>query len=158
MTTTVDRATRADAAEQIIGILAPLLANQRRMWAARCQAHGLSIVGVHALALLEELGPVPMSRLADELDVALPNATGIVGRLSDRGLVERGTDPGDRRIVRVGLSQAGAALLSEMEEERMNRLRRLVSTMDAPQQRRLLRSVSDLSEAIAHLRPPAATR
>lgn len=137
-----------NVAEQLIRTLAPILANQRRKWAARCQAHGLSVVSFHALALLEEHGPMPMSRLADELDVALPNATGIVSRLADRGLVQRGTDPADRRIVRVGLSPEGRALLGEMEAERLDRVRRLVSMLDAAQQRRLLRSIQDLVAAM----------
>lgn len=148
---------RDDVAEELITTLAPILANQRRKWAARCQAHGLSIVSFHALALLEEHGPIPMSRLAEHLDVALPNATGVVSRLADRGLVERGTDPTDRRIVRVGLSADGRALLGEMEAERLDRLRRLISTLDAEQQRRLLRSVHDLVGAIVHLGTPTET-
>ena len=151
MTTTLPPAPPPGVADELIEVLAPLLANQRRKWAARCQAHGLSIVGFHALALLEEHGPIPMSRLADDLDVALPNATGIVSRLTDRGLVERGTDASDRRIVRVGLSPAGRALLSEMEAERLDRLRRLVSAMDTRQQQRLLRSIHDLVAAVERL-------
>ena len=148
MTSSLRTAPPPDVSDRLIDVLAPLLATQRRRWAARCQAHGLSIVGFHALALLDEQGPIPMSRLADEMDVALPNATGIVSRLTDRGLVERGTDPTDRRIVRVGLSTAGRALLSEMETERLERLRRIVSTMGTQQQQRLLRSVSDLVAAV----------
>jgi DNA-binding MarR family transcriptional regulator len=138
----------ADVAEQLIEVVVPLLAQQRRKWAQRCQAHGLSIVGVHALALLEEAGPMPMSRLADELDVSLPNASGIVGRLAERGLVERGTDPDDRRIVRAGLSAHGRALLGEMEAARIDRLRRLVAALDERAQRRLLASVNDLLAAV----------
>lgn len=147
-----------DIADQLIDALAPLLAQQRRNWAERCQAQGLSVVGFHALALLEEGGPMPMSRLADELDVALPNATGIVGRLAERGLVERGTDPEDRRVVRVGLSAGGRELLNEMEAARIDRLRRLVATMDATQQRRLLRSVGDLVAAVRALGGPGENR
>ena len=160
MTTTLTPAPAipAQAADELIETLAPLLANQRRKWAARCQAHGLSIVGFHALALLEEQGSTPMSRLADELDVALPNATGIVSRLADRGLVERGTDPRDRRIVRVGLSPGGRELLAEMEAERLERLRSLVATMDASQQRRLLRSIREVVAAIDRLNAPTETR
>jgi hypothetical protein len=52
--------------------MAPLLAQQRQKWAERCHAHGLSLMGAHALALLEMHGPMPMSRLADDLGVALP--------------------------------------------------------------------------------------
>jgi len=143
-----------DLAEQLIEVIAPLLAQQRRKWAQRCQAHGLSIVGVHALALLEEAGPLPMSRLADELDVSLPNASGIVGRLAERGLVDRGADPDDRRIVRVDLSAHGRALLGEMEAARIDRLRRLVGALDMPAQRRLLGSVNDLLAAVAAVATP----
>ena len=52
-----------DLAEQLIEVIAPLLAQQRRKWAQRCQAHGLSIVGVHALALLEEAGLIRTERM-----------------------------------------------------------------------------------------------
>src|SRR6188472_796666 len=90
-----------DRASEIIEALAPLLAQQRHKWAAHCQAHGLSIVGFQVLALLEMHGGLPMTRLADELGVALPNATGIVGRLVERGIVSREDDANDRRRVLV---------------------------------------------------------
>src|SRR5680860_918540 len=97
----------ADLATRIVEDLAPLLAHHRRAWAARCHEHGLSMIGFGVLALLEIEGPMPMSRIADDLDMALPNATGIIGRLAERGIVERSHDSGDRRIVLVGLTDAG---------------------------------------------------
>jgi DNA-binding MarR family transcriptional regulator len=145
--------TRApvDQAAEIIEALAPLLAQQRQRWAARCQAHGLSIIGFQALALLEMRGAMPMSRLAEELDVALPNATGIIGRMVERGIVERARDATDRRIVMVGLTDAGHRLIGEMEAGRRERMRRLIETLDPTQQRRLLQSVQDLKGAAARL-------
>ena len=107
--------TASDRAAEIIEALAPLLAHQRRSWAARCQAHGLSMIGFQVLALLEMNGALPMSRLAEEIGVALPNATGIVGRMAERGIVERSHDAVDRRIVLVGLTDAGRRLIGEME-------------------------------------------
>jgi DNA-binding MarR family transcriptional regulator len=148
VTATRSAPATADIADQLIELIAPLLAQQRRKWAERCQAHGLSVVGFHALALLEGTGPMPMSRLAEELDVALPNASGIVGRLAERGLVDRSADPDDRRVVRVGLSTGGRALLGEMEAARVERLRRLVGVLDERSQRRLLESVRDLVSAV----------
>ena len=141
-------ATRAsDTAGEIVEALAPLLAHQRHRWAARCKAHGLSIVGFHVVSLLEMHGAMPMSRLADELGVALPNATGIVGRLAESGLVQRSSDVADRRIVLVGLTDKGRELIGEMEAGRQERMRRLVGLLDATQQRRLLQSVKDLHAA-----------
>lgn len=149
MTTT----SPASRATEIIAALAPLLAHHRRSWAARCQAHGLSIVGFQVLALLEMHGAMPMSRLADELGVALPNATGIIGRMAERGIVERGHDESDRRIVRVGLTDAGRRLIGEIEAGRRERMATLIAAMDETQQRRLLQSVNDLHAAALRVAP-----
>lgn len=134
-------------ADELIDTIAPLLAQQRQKWAERCHAHGLSLVGFQVVALLEMHGPMPMTRLAEELGVALPNATGIVGRLAERGIVSRGTDPSDRRVVRIDLTDTGRGLINDMEAARRDRLRRLVGVLDDDQQRRLLRSVRDLQAA-----------
>jgi len=140
--------TRA-VADDLIEAMAPLLAQQRQRWAERCHAHGLSLMGAHALALLEMHGPMPMSRLADDLGVALPNATGIVGRLAERGIVDREHADADRRVVLVSLNDHGRQLVGEMEEARRDRIRRLVEALDTDQQERLLHAVRDLRAAAA---------
>ena len=144
-----------DRASEIIQALAPLLAQHRHRWAARCQAHGLSIVGFQVLALLEMHGGMPMTRLAEELGVALPNATGIVGRLVERGIVSRSDDAEDRRRVVVTLTDAGHGLIGEMEEGRRERMSRLFSQMTYEQQQRLLQSVKDLHAAAMRLEAEA---
>ena len=140
-----------DHAGEIIEALAPLLAHHRHRWAARCQAHGLSIIGFQVLALLEMHGGMPMTRLADELGVALPNATGIVGRLVERGIVARADDATDRRRVVVTLTDAGHRLIGEMEAGRRERMSRLFSQLNEEQQQRLLQSVKDLHAAATRL-------
>ena len=142
----------APRAEAIIEALAPLLAHQRRSWAARCHANGLSITGFQTLALLEMHGGLPMSRLADELGVALPNASGIVARMAERGIVERVHDARDRRVVRVELTDAGRGLIAEMEAARRERMARLIAELDTTQQERLLDAVRDLRAASESLR------
>ena len=144
-------ASSGDRATEIIEALAPLLAQHRHRWAARCQAHGLSIVGFQVVALLEMHGGLPMTRLAEELDVALPNATGIVSRLVERGIVRRTQDESDRRLVLVTLTDTGRGLIGEMEEGRRERMSRLFSAMTEDQQRRLLQSVKDLHAAALRL-------
>ena len=133
--------------DDLIDAIAPLLAQQRRKWAERCHAHGLSLMGAHVLALLEMHGPTPMSRLADDLGVALPNATGIIGRLAERGIVDREHADADRRVVLVSLTENGRHLIGEMEEARRGRIRRLVDELDPEQQERLLHAVRDLRAA-----------
>ena len=107
------------------------------------------------LALLEMHGDMPMTRLADELGVALPNATGIVGRLVERGIVARADDAEDRRRVLVTLTDAGDRLIGEMEEGRRERMSRMFTQMTDDQQQRLLQSVKDLHAAAMRLEAEA---
>jgi DNA-binding MarR family transcriptional regulator len=153
VTSTPIAAVAPTLADELIDTIAPLLAQQRHKWAERCHAHGLSLVGFQVVALLEMHGPMPMTRLADELGVALPNATGIVGRLAERDIVSRGADPADRRVVRIDLTDTGRSLINDMESARRDRLRRLVGVLTDDQQRRLLRSVRDLQAAAIALGP-----
>ena len=139
--------TASARAAEIIDALAPLLAHHRRSWAARCQAHGLSMIGFQVLALLEMHGALPMTRLAEEIGVALPNASGIIGRLAERGIVERTHDTLDRRIVLIGLTEEGRRLIGDMEAIRRARMTRLIGALDDDQQWRLLQTVRDLRVA-----------
>ena len=133
-----------DRTGEIIQALAPLLAQQRQRMAARCHAHGVSLLGFQVLAILEMREAIPMGHLADELDVALPNATGLVNRMEERGLVARRDDPADRRVVLVELTPAGRRLIGDMESERRERMVQLFGHLDPVQQNRLLQSVKDL--------------
>ena len=82
---------------------------------------------------------------------ALPNATGIVGRLVERGIVARADDATDRRRVLVTLTDAGHRVIGEMEAGRRERMSRLFSQLNEEQQQRLLQSVKDLHAAATRL-------
>jgi DNA-binding MarR family transcriptional regulator len=144
-----------DHAPEIIEALAPLLAGHRRSWAERCQAHGLSIIGFQVLALLEMHGPLTMGHLADQLGVATSNATGIVGRMAERGIVARQHDDEDRRRVLVDLTPDGRRLVGEIEAQRREQVTRLIGALDTAQQQRLLQVVHDLRGAAETLGKPA---
>ena len=73
----------------------------------RMVKQGISMTHLHVMWMLEEHGELPMSRLADLLDVALSNATGLVDRMEERGLVERSRVSDDRRVVLVRLTATG---------------------------------------------------
>lgn len=48
-----------------------------------------------------------MGELASRLGIGVSAATGLVDRLVERGVLERDSDPADRRVVRVRMSPAG---------------------------------------------------
>jgi len=71
---------------------------------------GLSFPQAHALKVLRPGHPIAMRELADGLHCDPSNITGIVDRLADRGLVGRGSAPGDRRVKTLMLTEEGTAL------------------------------------------------
>jgi DNA-binding MarR family transcriptional regulator len=94
-----------------------------RMLAFRSWLKGsLSLIHLHVLTVLEADGPLPMSRLADTLDVSVASTTGIVGRMEERGLVERSHGAADRRVVLVRPTAAGIAIFQDMTEHRRQQL------------------------------------
>src|SRR6478752_2723234 len=72
---------------------------------------GISMAQLHVMHMLEGHGKLPMSRLAEMLDVSLSAATGLVDRVEERGFVERIRVPSDRRIVLVRITIAGRQML-----------------------------------------------
>jgi len=68
------------------------------------------------LRLLKAARPdaVPTLTLADRLVSRAPDITRMIDRLEERRLVTREKQPGDRRVVRVRLTDVGVALLTEV--------------------------------------------
>lgn len=71
----------------------------------------------NALRLLRVAHPerLPTLVLAGKLISRAPDITRLLDRLEERGLVERGRLPGDRRTVSVGVTEQGIALLEELQ-------------------------------------------
>lgn len=75
---------------------------------------GLSLAKFRALSqLVEAREPVPLGSLADRCACVRSNMTQLVDRLEADGLVERVSDPTDRRSVRAALTEQGRARHSE---------------------------------------------
>ena len=112
---------------------------------------GVSMTNLHVLGQLSRHGEMPMSRLAEVLDVSLSNATGLIDRMEERGLVERVRVPDDRRIVLVRLTAGGESTLEEVELLRQDLLERLLARLDEPQLGRLADCLSDIHGAAVGL-------
>ena len=73
---------------------------------------GISVAQLHILYTLRRNGQMPMSRLAEVLNVSLSNATGLIDRIEERGFVDRTRVPEDRRIVLIRVTEAGERMLN----------------------------------------------
>ncbi|MDB5174080.1 MAG: transcriptional regulator SlyA [Phycisphaerales bacterium] len=81
--------------------------------------HDLTAQQYNALRLLRAAHPdtVPTLGLAARLVSRAPDITRLLDKLSDRGLIDRERRDDNRRIVHVGLTALGIALLDELADE-----------------------------------------
>jgi DNA-binding MarR family transcriptional regulator len=109
---------------------------------------GVSMTHMHVMWLLEHHGDLPMSRMAELLDVSFSNATGIVDRMEERGLVERVRVPDDRRVVLVRITERGIQAIEETEAFKQDRLQAILSHLDEVQVTRLAAGLDDIRAAV----------
>jgi DNA-binding MarR family transcriptional regulator len=137
----------AGDARRLHGLLVALMRRRslRDPVAAACAGRHLSAPQVHTLLALGHDGPMPMGDLARRAGVTVKTATGLVDRLERGGLVQRVRGEADRRVVRVGLTAAGAALSRRLDGEILGALTRLLARLDAGDRRDLFRLVTKLT-------------
>ena len=103
---------------------------------------------LHLMSMLDRHGQLPMSRIAELLDVSDSNATGLIDRMEERGFVERVRHPDDRRVVLVRVSDRGRQILTDIEVVRDDLMRRVLARLDDPQLDRLGQAVKDINAAV----------
>ncbi len=137
--------------EAVIGIVDELNGAVRLL---RCSAtgrmvkQGVSMTHLHVMWRLEESGELAMSRLAEFLDVSLSNATGLIDRMEERGLVERTRESDDRRVVLVRLTPTGQATLEEIQIMKRDLMGAILERLDDGELDRLRAALVDFRQAI----------
>ena len=142
---------RVDPVDRILEQLEPLIARQRRAVAKEGCLRAISSTQLHVLFMLMSDGPVTMGRLAESLDVSLPNVTGIVDRMVENGMVQRSRDEGDRRVVTVSATAAGRHTVDEIDLVRRRQLAAVLEQLSADQQRRALETFTEMRRAAQRL-------
>ena len=106
--------TRDELLTDVASLLQQLGRTMRSIMTKRFAEFEMSPPMVAALHFLEAQ-PAPMSALADRLSCDASYVTGIADRLEERSLVERGADPGDRRVRQLRLTAEGRDLLHVLQ-------------------------------------------
>jgi DNA-binding MarR family transcriptional regulator len=143
--------TQAEVLDQILEQLAPLIARQRKALVQAGCFRQISSTHLHVLYMLVGRDGTTMSRLADQLDVSMPNVTGIVERMVERGLVERARPEDDRRVVEVRITAAGRATLDEIDTVKRQEMANVIRRLTPEQQERALRAFTDMRVATEQL-------
>lgn len=108
---------------------------------------GLTPSQLSVISTLDRHGPLSMGDLARHERIAKPSTTGIVGRLVDKGLVERKPDPGDRRSAIVAITPKAHQLLERLRKERTAYLALQIDKLD-PEDRRVVERAVEILESM----------
>ena len=138
---------RRAASAAMIAQIRESLGELRCMGSQRLLQRGVSMSHLYLMSMLERHGELPMSRIAELLDVSVSNATGVIDRMEERGLVERVRVSDDRRVVHVRVTGTGRQALADVEVLQDEVLARVLDKLDDRQLSRLQAAVADLRAA-----------
>ena len=146
--TPTDSTAATEALDRIVSGVHDMIAGFRCAGTGRLVKAGVSMTHMHVMWLLQHHGDLSMSRLAELLDVSFSNATGIIDRMEERGLVERVRHPDDRRVVLVRIAPRGIEALEETEAIKQDRLHAILAHLDARQVDRVAAALDDIRSAV----------
>ncbi len=160
VTRTIDSTTTITDArtDSILGDFRATMTELKCVGSERLLRQGISMTQLHILHMLDRHGEMAMSRLAEVLDVSVSNATGLVDRMEERGLIARTRVPEDRRVVLVQATPEGRAMLGDAEALRDDVLRRVLLRIDPSHLDEIACAMTDLRTAVeAEVTDPAST-
>jgi len=120
-----------------------LLTELRRRLADDC-----SMPRFDLLANLERADGQTLAALSRRMLVTAGNLTGLVDRAERDGVVERRSDPGDRRLSRVFLTAKGRDLVQALMPVHAAHVSDILSSLDATERRELRRLLGRLRDVL----------
>jgi DNA-binding MarR family transcriptional regulator len=114
----------------------------------------VSLAQYRVLVVLASRGPQRLADLAHALGVQPSTATRVCDRLVDRRLIRRQRAQGDRREIRVALTEAGRVLVGEVTERRRTEIHRLVAAVPASARPRVVSGLRALAQAAGEVPDP----
>jgi DNA-binding MarR family transcriptional regulator len=94
------------------------------------QTHNLTVPQFEVLSTLKGAECTNQQELAQRLQVTKGNLVGLIDRLTERGWVERAQDPGDRRVNRVRITDAGREIFRKAFPEQLAVIERMMNGLD----------------------------
>lgn len=81
------------------------------------------------IVLLDEEGTLQVAEIGRRLQIAKAQMTQVMDKLSELGLIERETNPADRRAINVSLSTRGRTVLEANKERLRNAVKEAMSAI-----------------------------
>jgi DNA-binding MarR family transcriptional regulator len=89
-----------------------------------------------------------ISRISKTLSISLAMMTRIIDRLEEKKLVQRISDPKDRRVIRIHITKKGRKLAHELKELRKKEIVRLMSSFNRKDRKKFMNSMDTVLEVL----------
>ena len=124
------------------------MARRLRQEALGAEAAQLSPTLTAALSTVHHYGPLTPSELAERERIKRPTATRTIASLEAAGLIERTTDPADRRVSLVSATADGRALLKRIRGRKNAYIARRLRNLEADELETLERAATILERML----------
>ena len=152
-------ASHSDLDSELVAEIIALTRHSGMRMRRRFADTGLAAGPSMCLLALSKLGPVPTSRLAQELGVRGPTLTELVDGLEADGLVRRSPSPDDRRITVLSATPRGEKIFQRIHNGVVKEWRQILAKVPAARKRawtEMLREIRALAQEDALLDGGAA--
>ena len=139
--------TRTPPVNEVAGHLRLVVSRTARRLRQEAGAD-LSPSQISALAAIDRHGPLTPSELATRERIQRPTATRVIARLEEAGLLDRTSDPDDRRSCLVGIAPEGRRLLARVRTRKDVYLSRRLRDLDADERATLDRAAAILERVL----------
>lgn len=151
-----DRETNEELDQEAEEVTLAVMAASRLLIAVSARAlastdDSLTLPQLRALVVLDTCGPVKLAAMAATLGVNPSTALRMVERLESVGLIDRKTNPDNRREVILRLTQTGHDLVERVLTHRRSEIRTLVQRLPAKARAALVPALRALTEAADEL-------
>ena len=114
----------------------------------------VSLAQYRVLVVLASRGPNRLADLAEALGVSPSTATRVCDRLVAKRLIRRHRAHGDRREIRVGLTEDGRKLVGEVTQSRRREIHRLVAAIPASARAEVVSALHAVADAAGEVPDP----
>jgi DNA-binding MarR family transcriptional regulator len=107
---------------------------------------------VAALIVLATEGPIGMTDLAERLSVSLATASQVVSELAEWGVIDRTTDPHDRRRTFVTLAPAHEKTIHALLDSRLRPVERALQRLEPDERAAFIRGLDVLADELDQMK------
>jgi DNA-binding MarR family transcriptional regulator len=143
---------RADESPALASLIDSVLSASRALVAVAARslsdvAEEVTLTQYRTLVVLASRGPQNLAGLAEAVGVTPATATRMCDRLVRKGLIRRREERGDRRLLRVVLTEKGRSLVDAVTDRRRQEIERIVKEIPRDEQAVVIQALGRLSAA-----------